>query len=106
MIKFCIKKFHSACDQFVSDSAAPLTVAYQLLCLWNYPGKNNGVRCHSYSRDLPTQGLNPWLNGFNPLRLLHWQAGSLTTSATWEALKSSKLSIQNIPLLSYTTTSK
>ena len=31
--------------------------------------------------DLPDQGLNPCLLG-----LLHWQAGSFTTSAIWEAL--------------------
>ena len=26
--------------------ATPCTVAYQLLCLWNFPGKNTGMGCH------------------------------------------------------------
>ena len=30
----------------VSDSVTPWTVACQLLCLWNSPGKNNGLGCH------------------------------------------------------------
>ena len=36
-------------------------------------------------RGIPTQGLNLHL-----LCLLHWQAGSLPTSATWEALTATK----------------
>ena len=37
--------------------------------------------CHAFLQGIfLTQGLNPCL-----LCLLHWQAGSLTTSATWEA---------------------
>ena len=44
------------------------------------PGKNTGVGCHALLQGIfPTQGLNPW-----PLCLLHWQAGSLTTSTTSE----------------------
>ena len=37
----------------------------------------------AYSRGSLTQGLNPHLLG-----LLHWQAGSFTTSTTWEAQES------------------
>ena len=36
--------------------------APQLLCLWNSPGKNTGVGCHSLLQGiLPTQGSNPGL---------------------------------------------
>ena len=43
-----------------------------LLCPWDSPGKNTGVRCHALLQGLfLTQGLNPHL-----LHLLHWQAGS------------------------------
>ena len=46
------------------------------------PGKNTGVGCLSLLQGtFPTQGSNPSL-----LCLLHWQAGSLPTGATWEAL--------------------
>ena len=42
----------------------------RFLCLWNFPGKNTGVGCHSLLHLIfPTQGSN--------LRLLHWQADSL-----------------------------
>ena len=44
-------------------------------------GKSTRVGCHALLQGIfPTQGSNLHL-----LHLLHWQAGSLTTSATWEA---------------------
>ena len=42
--------------------AIPWTVACQLLCPWNSPGKNTGVGCHTLFQGIfPTQGLNPGL---------------------------------------------
>ena len=53
----------------------------RLLCQWDFPGKNTGVGCHFFLQGIfLTQGSNPHL-----LCLLHWQAGSFTTGATWEA---------------------
>ena len=41
-----------------------------IVCLWNSPGRNTGVGCHSLLQGVfPTQGLS--------MRLLHWQTGSL-----------------------------
>ena len=54
-------------------------------CPWSFPGKNIGVGCHFLLQGtFLTQGLNPHL-----LHVLHWQAGSLPTSASWEALPES-----------------
>ena len=40
----------------------------RLLCLWDFPGKNNGVGCQFLLQWIfPTQGLNPHL-----LHLMHW----------------------------------
>ena len=51
------------------------TVAHQLLCTWNSPGKNTGTGGHFLlQRIFPTQGSNPPL-----LHLLHWQVDSLPT---------------------------
>ena len=37
--------------------ATPWTVAYRLLCPWDFPGKNTGVGCHFLLQGiLPTQG--------------------------------------------------
>ena len=48
------------------------TVAYQAP-LWEFPGKNTGVGCHSLLQEIfPTQGSNPCL--------LDWQADSLPLS--------------------------
>ena len=45
----------------------------RLLCPWDFPGKNTGVRCHFLPPGIfPTQRLNPYL-----LYLLYWQADSL-----------------------------
>ena len=42
--------------------ATPWTVAYELLCPWDFPGKNSGVGCHFLlQRICVTQGLNPYL---------------------------------------------
>ena len=62
--------------------ATPWTVAHQLLCPWDSPGKNTGVGGHARLQGIfLTQGLNPCL-----LHLLHWQAGSSPlASATWKA---------------------
>ena len=51
----------------------PWTVAHQLLCPWDFPGKNTGVGCHFPLQAIfLTQGLNP--------QLLHWQVDSLPLS--------------------------
>ena len=45
----------------------------RLLCPWDFPGKNTGLGCHAFLREiLPTQGSNPCL-----LRLWHQQMGLL-----------------------------
>ena len=42
--------------------ATPWTVAWQLLCLWDSPGKNTGVGCHFLLQGiLLTQESNPGL---------------------------------------------
>ena len=42
--------------------ATPWTVAYRLLRPWDFPGKNTGVGCHCFLKEIfPTQGLNPGL---------------------------------------------
>ena len=53
----------------MSDSLWP----NRLLCLWDFPGKNNGVGCHILlQRTCPTQGVNP--------HFLHWHTGYLPLS--------------------------
>ena len=51
------------CSSLVSDSSRPHELQpTRLLCLWNSPGKNTGVDCHSLLQGIfPTQGLNPGL---------------------------------------------
>ena len=52
----------------------------RLLCPWNFPGKNIGMRCHALLQGIfQTQGSNLHL-----LCLLHWQAGSLPLVGKWE----------------------
>ena len=47
--------------------------SHQLVCAWDFPGKDTGVGCHFLpQRIFPIQGLNPYL-----LLLLCWQANSL-----------------------------
>ena len=53
--------------------SCPALCSPRLLCPWNFPGKNTGVGCTSYSRgSSQPQGSNPHI-----LHLLHWQANSL-----------------------------
>ena len=65
----------------VSDSATPWTVACQVLCPWDSPGKDTGVSCQDLLQGIfPTQGSN----------LPHFMSPALagrffTTNATWEA---------------------
>ena len=56
----------------VSDSLWPYGLELtRLLCPWDSPRKNTGVRFHALLHSIfPTQGLNPYLSC-----LLHWQAG-------------------------------
>ena len=43
-----------------STLATPCTVAYILLCLWDFPGKNTGVTCHFLLQGtLPDTGIEP-----------------------------------------------
>ena len=58
--------------QIESNSFVTLwTVAHQAPCLWSFLGKNTGVGCHFLLQGIfLTQGSN--------LRLLHWQASSLS----------------------------
>ena len=54
-------------------------------CPWSFPGKNIEVGCHFLLQGtFLSRGLNPHL-----LHALHWQADSLSTSASWEALPKS-----------------
>ena len=69
----------SSCPTLWLDGLGPA----RLLCPWNFPGENTGAVAIAYSRGSLTQGSNPHFLG-----LLHWQAGSFTTSATWEAQES------------------
>ena len=56
-------------DSFVT----PWTVAFRLLCPWDFLGKNTAVGCHFLHQGIfLTQGSN--------LCLLHWQADSLPLS--------------------------
>ena len=42
--------------------ATPWTVAHQVLCPWDFPGKSTGVDCHFLLQEIfPTQGSNPGL---------------------------------------------
>ena len=58
------------------------TIACQLPCPWDSPGKNTVVGCHALlQRIFPTQGLKQHL-----LCLLHWQEGSLPLAPPGEPL--------------------
>ena len=58
------------------------TVAHQTLLFHGIlQAKNTAVDCHAFLQGIfLTRGLNSCL-----LRLLHWQGGFFTTSASWEA---------------------
>ena len=65
----------------MSNSMTLWTVAHQLLCAWDFPGKNTGEDCHALLQGLfLTQGSN--------LDLMSPALASkcfFTTSTTWEA---------------------
>ena len=67
---------------YVRLSATPWTVAHQALCPWGFSRQEywNGLPCPPLG-DLPNPGMNLRL-----LHFLHWQADSLLTNATCEAL--------------------
>ena len=44
------KKSESVSLSVMSDSAIPWTVAHQTPLPWDFPGKNTGVGCHSFSK--------------------------------------------------------
>ena len=73
----------------MSDSLQPHGLQpAKILCPWDFPGKNTGVRCHFLLQEiLPTQGLNPCL-----LQLLHWQWDSSPLSHLEVILQHVKLS--------------
>uniref|UniRef100_A0AAA9RUT4 ATP synthase membrane subunit g n=1 Tax=Bos taurus TaxID=9913 RepID=A0AAA9RUT4_BOVIN len=52
----------------------------RLLCSWDSPGKNTGVGCHAFPRDLPDPGTEPKF-----LISLALAGRFFTTSVTWEA---------------------
>ena len=57
----------------VQLSATPWTVACQVLCPWNFPGKNTGESCHFLFLEIfLAQGSNS--------HFLHWQVDSLPLS--------------------------
>ena len=65
----CMLSFFSHVQLLVT----PWTIARQLLCPWDSPGKNTGVGCHALLQGIfLTQG-----SSLNSLCLLHWQGGSL-----------------------------
>ena len=77
LLCMCMHKVTSV----MSDSLWPYGLyPTRLLCPWDSLGKNTGVGCPALLQGIfPIQGSNPSL-----LCLLHWQAGSFTTGATWE----------------------
>ena len=72
----------------MSDSLQPYGLSpTKLLCLWDSPGKNTEVGCHTLLQGIfPTQGLNPHLLS---LLLTTWEDSS---SATWKAHSSEETS--------------
>ena len=61
LLTFCVCV--SAQFKVVSNSLQPHRLGpARLLCLWDSPGKNNGVGCHFFLQGIfPTRGLNPGL---------------------------------------------
>ena len=55
--------FSPAAQQIASNSLWPQGLQpTRLLCVWDFPGKNTGVGCHTLLQGIfPTQGLNPGL---------------------------------------------
>ena len=58
-----LRKCESVSHSVMSNSFQPHgLLPTRLLCLWNSPGKNTGVSCHSLLHGIfPTQGLNSGL---------------------------------------------
>ena len=51
---------HVHTQAYLTLLATPWTVAHQLLCLWDFPGKHTGVDCYFLLQGIfLTQGLNP-----------------------------------------------
>ena len=79
---FCLLQciiLHCMCGQSYPTLWDPMDCSPSglLLCPWDFPGKNTGLRCHFLLQEIfLTQGWN--------LGLLHWQMDSLHW-ATWEA---------------------
>ena len=49
----------------IPSSLRPQGLARWCLCLWDFPGKNTGVGCHSLLQGIfPTQGLETEAGGF------------------------------------------
>ena len=70
------------------ESKSKTTVAHQVLCPWDFPGKCTGVGCHSLFQGIfPTQGSNLCLLLGRQI-LYHW--------ATWETPES-LLVVFNLP---------
>ena len=69
--------------------ATPRTIAHQLLCPWDFPGKNTGVGYHSLlQRIFPTQGLN--------LHLLHCRKIFFFLGKRWIYLERNTLHRQGV----------
>ena len=63
----------------------------RLLCPWDSPSKNTGVGFHTFLQVIfLTQELNTHL-----LCLLHWQAGSLSLSTTWDPCSINSVVVQS-----------
>ena len=55
-------KSESEVSQLCPTLVTSWTVAYQVLCPWDFPGKSTGVGFHCLLQEIfPTQGLNPGL---------------------------------------------
>ena len=68
------------CKAETETQTSPMDTRF--LCPWDCPGKNTGVGCQALLQGIfLTQELNS-----RPLCPLHWQAGSLPLSTSWEAL--------------------
>ena len=86
-----------ACEiiSVMSDSLQPYGLSpTRLLCLWDSPGKNNGVRCHALLQGIfLTQGLNPCLFMSTAL-----SGRFFTTSTSWEAPICSSTGVKRVLL--------
>ena len=82
---FCFQECVRSVASVMSDSLGPNEQeSTRLLCPWDSPGKNTGVRCHALLQDIfPTQGSNLSLK--SPALAARF---FFTTRGTWEALDS------------------